>query len=288
MANPATGTAVGPMVIVALDQHETHPLVRDALAARMLPAGARPVAALARWAPVRRLVVGLSEKRIPGLWAGILCRKRYIDEVVSQHAGAGAAAAVVLGAGLDTRAYRLPTLAAMPVYEVDLPATIDRKRARLRAIYGSVPAHVTLVPTDFEAGALAGTLAAAGYRRDGTTVFVMEAVTQYLTAAAVQDTFDTLGEAPAGSRLLFTYVRSDFLDGRNRYGADAAYQDFVVRRPLWKFGMDPVEVAGFLADNGWRLVEQVGAAEFAERYVLPSGRDLPVTEIERVVHAEKV
>jgi Leucine carboxyl methyltransferase len=64
-------------------------------------------------------------------------------------------AAVILGAGFDTRAYRLPVLAATPVYEIDLPANIDRKRTRLTKLFGGIPANVTLVPIDVETQDLA-------------------------------------------------------------------------------------------------------------------------------------
>ncbi|GLZ28054.1 hypothetical protein Lesp02_02440 [Lentzea sp. NBRC 105346] len=57
---------------------------------------------------------------------------------------------------------------------------------------------------------------------------------------------------------------------------------------LWRFGMDPDEVGDFLADYGWRVLEQAGAEELIEKYVRPTGRAMPVSEIERTVLAEKV
>jgi O-methyltransferase involved in polyketide biosynthesis len=62
----------------------------------------------------------------------------------------------------------------------------------------------------------------------------------------------------------------------------------VVKRQLWHFGMDPNHVAEFLADYGWRETEQMGPQEFAHRYITPSGRALPVSEIERSVCAKKI
>jgi O-methyltransferase involved in polyketide biosynthesis len=57
---------------------------------------------------------------------------------------------VILGSGMDTRPYRLPGLAQVPVYEVDLPTNINRKRDRVCRLYGAVPGNVALVPVDFE------------------------------------------------------------------------------------------------------------------------------------------
>jgi methyltransferase (TIGR00027 family) len=287
MAQRAAGTAFGPMVIVALDQYRPDPLVPDELAARMLPGSARAVVALARWNAVERFVHRMSERHIPGIWGSMLCRKRYIDEVLARDAADGMDSVVILGAGLDTRAYRLPALARVPVYEVDLPVNIELKRDRLVALHRAVPDNVTLVPTDFGTEDLTDTLSAAGYRPGDRSAFVWEAVTQYLTEDAVRGTFRFLAKAAGGSRLVFTFVRQDFLDGRQMYGAEAAYRDFVTKSGLWRFGMEPDEVAEFLAGYGWRQLEQLGSAEFRTRYVWPSGRRLPVSEIERTVHAAK-
>lgn len=96
-----------------------------------------------------------------------------------------------------------------------------------------------------------------------------------------------LAQAAAGSRLLFTYVRKDFIDGVNLYGAGPTYQRFRVKQPLWHVGLEPGRVAALLSEYGWQELEQLGSTEFAARYVRPSGRALPVSEIERVVSAVK-
>lgn len=288
MENPAAGTAIGPMVIVAIDRRDPRPLTQDELAARFLPDGTRRLVALARWRPLGQWIFRLTENRMPGLWAGMLCRKRYIDDQALDAAEAGLDAAVILGAGMDTRAYRLPPLERIPVYEIDLARNIARKRDRLRRLYGTVPDHVRLVAIDFETEDPAAELAAAGYPATAKTLFVWEAVTQYLAESSVRAIFEFLAKAPAGSRLVFTYVRRDFLDGTAMFGAEAMYRDFVVKNGLWKFGLHPSQVAGFLAEYGWRVTDHAGPPEFTDRYLRPSGRDLPVSEIERAVTAEKI
>jgi methyltransferase (TIGR00027 family) len=179
-------------------------------------------------------------------------------------------------------------LATRPVFEVDLPENIDYKRARVQKLMGQLPSNVQLVPIDFERQNLAAVLAQHGYRADQRTFFVWEAVTQYLTEAAVRKVFDFLAQAAPGSKLVFTYVRQDFIDGVNLYDAEAIYQRFRVKQQLWHFGMVPDQVAAFLAEYGWREVEQIGGQQFAERYIKPSGRDIPVSEMERSVYAEKL
>lgn len=277
MNTAVTGTAVGPMVIAAVDQFEEHPLVRDELAARILPVSGRLAVAAARWRPVRNALVSATEKKIPGLWASMLCRKRYIDDRLD---ATEARTAVVLGAGFDTRGCggwdgR--------VFEVDLPANVKVKQARLIALFGSVPPRLTLVPVDFEEHSLANALAESGYRDDEPVFFVWEAVTQYLTEDAVRATFDFLAQARAGSELVFTFLRRDFLDGTAMFGAKAGHREFVTKHRVWKFGLMPDEVAEFVEPYGWRQVEQLGPQEFSTRYVHTSGRDMPVSEIERTV-----
>jgi len=171
---------------------------------------------------------------------------------------------------------------------VDLPENSQRKKAALQKLFGDIPAHVTLVPVDFESQDLDALLAAHGYRTEYKTFFVWEAVTQYLTEAGVRKTFDFLARAQAGSRLVFTYIRKDFIDGTVLYGQDRLYQIYRVQRQLWRFGWQPEKVAAFLAEYAWQELEQVGAQEYTDRYLKPYRRPMAVLEIERTVFAEKL
>jgi methyltransferase (TIGR00027 family) len=277
------------MSVVAVEQHypESQRLVKDELARRFLPPVLQLLVGLARWRPARNLLFNLAEKRSPGVWGVVLCRKRFIDEKLLAALGGGIESVVILGAGLDTRAYRLPGLAALPVFEVDLPENIAYKQARLQRLYGRLPAQVRLVPVDFDSQDLESALAAHGYPSGAKTFYIWEAVTQYLAEAGVRRVFAFLAGAKAGSRLVFTYIREDFIDGTARYGLEALYQSARVKDQIWRFGMDPDRVAAFLGEYGWAELEQAGRQEFTERFVKPSGRRLAVTEIERAVCAEK-
>ncbi|EME51206.1 O-methyltransferase [Amycolatopsis decaplanina DSM 44594] len=252
------------------------------MAIRFLPPAVRFLAGLARWRVIRDLLVSASEKKAPGIWGGIACRKRYLDDMFAVDLREGVDSVVVLGAGLDTRAYRLAVPVGIRVFEVDLPGNIEDKRARIR-----VPDTVTLVPIDFETDDLETVLVEHGYRPAGATLFVWEGVTQYLTEDGVRKTFDVLAKAGHGSRLLFTYVRRDFLDGEAMYGADALHRQFVEKKRIWRFGLNPEDVSGFLDEYGWRELEQMGAEQLTSRYVRPTGRITDVSELERTVHAEK-
>ena len=286
--NPAAQTASGPMVLTAVEQYEDpeRRLVQDDLALRVPTGrtarsrGGDPLSA------VRQLMIGATERSGPGLWANLACRKRFIDEKLDESL-ADIDAVVVLGAGLDTRAYRLARRTDMPVFEVDLPVNIDRKKAVVRRVLGGPPPSVRLVPVDFERDDLAAELAKHGYRTDSRTFFVWEGVTQYLTADAVHATFDYLRSAVPGSRLVFTYVQRDFIDGQNMYGAASAYRRFRVRQQLWHFGLRPDEVSAFVSEYGWRLIEHAGPDYFLEHYIRPTGRSLTASQLEWSAYADK-
>jgi methyltransferase (TIGR00027 family) len=290
MTNRAAKTAFGPMTMVVAEQRHApeQRLIHDDLALRFLPPSLRLVMKLARWRPFETLLFKAAEQTAKGIWGNMLCRKRYIDDKVLEALRAGGEVVVILGAGLDTRAYRLPELARVPVFELDLPENIDYKRRKLEDVLGGVPSHVRLVPLDFDAQDLGSALAERGYELERRAVFVWEGVTQYLSEAGMRDTLRFLAQAATGSRLVFTYLRKDFLDGDEMYEAEVAYRRFKLDEKVWKLGLDPADVPALLAEHGWRELEQMGPRELTERYIEPLGRTLAVSEIERIAYAEKV
>jgi methyltransferase (TIGR00027 family) len=186
-----------------------------------------------------------------------------------------------------TRGSRVARRSDVPVFEVDLGVNIERKRAAVERAIGGVPASVHLVPLDFERDDLMGTLTAHGYRPDARTFFIWEGVTQYLTEDAVRATLVALRGVAKGSRLVFTYVRKDFIDGVNMYGAEILYRRFRRRRQVWRVGLDPDAVADFVAEYGWRLVEQAGPDYYLRTYIRPTGRKLGASQLEWTAYAEK-
>jgi methyltransferase (TIGR00027 family) len=288
MARAAAKTGAGPTVTLAVEQFfpKDRRIVDDELAVRILPLGLRSLVWLMRSGSARDWMLRASEERAPGIWGGVLCRKRYIDDKLIESAGL-IDAVVNLGAGYDSRAYRLPALACLPVWEVDQPQNVESKRVRLRKLFGEVPAHVRLVPIDFDREELGAVLAAHGYPAGKRTFFIWEAVTQYLTGDGIRATLDFLAGAVPGSRLAFTYIRKDFLDGQALYGQERLYNRYVVKDKSWLFGLDPEGVAAWLGTYGWRLLEHLGYEELAERYVKPTGRQFASTPVERMVYAER-
>ena len=289
-SNSAAQTGSGPTAMVAIEQHFPPQLriIDDDLAYRILPFGIRAFIQLTRLTWIRDWMVRATEKQVRGIWGGIVCRKRYIDDKVVEAVEKQGMAVVNLGAGFDTRAYRLPALHNTSVWEVDQAVNIDVKQSRLRTIFGDIPAHVKLVSINFEHETLEEVLASHGYTSDTKTFFVWEAVTQYLSKEGFETTFDFLSKAPAGSRLAFTYVLRDFIEGENLYGQEPIYKRMRVKEKIWHFGINPDEVADILGAYGWKLLEDLSYQELADQYVKPTGRNLPSMEIERMVYAERI
>ncbi len=276
-AAKVSGSAVGPMLIAAAEQHlpPDQRLVDDDLAAAMLPSALR---AVVRPRPLRQWLMSVTDREAPGLWNSIACRKRYIDDRLTEAIDAGIEAVVLLGAGFDTRGYRVAD--RVEDFEVDMPRNLETKRKRM-----PVPDNVVQVPIDFETEDLGAALTAHGHRLDRRTMYVWEGVTQYLTEPAVRATLDFLSGAASGSRLAFTYVRKDFLDGTQLYDSPRMRRRFVERERIWRYGLEPGDVAPLLAEYGWDEAEQVGGAEYAARYLEPAGRTGVVSEVERNVSA---
>ena len=277
-----------PTALVAIEQFypPSQRIVDDPLAYQMLPATGKLFLSLLRSYRIRNWIITTSEAGNPGIWGGLLCRKRYIDQKLL--ASRTVIEAVVnLGAGRDTRLYRLEGIHQLPMWEVDQPQNVAAKIKRLRKVIGSTPANVKYLAIDFNTEALGSKFASEGFSLSNPTFFIWEGVTQYLNEASVRATFDFLATAAAGSRLAFTYVRKDFLEGKELCGWPAGYKQFVAAG-LWQFGLMPQTCAEFIAPYGWRMVEDVSYDQLAEKYVRPTGRRLKSTPVERIVYAEKI
>ncbi len=287
---PAAQTGNGPTFVVAIEQSfpSEQRIIDDDLALKIMPSFYKWLIKLFQIPTLRTWFINLSEKQITGIWSAVMCRKRYIDDKVVAAVSDGAVASIVnLGAGFDTRLYRLPALNTVPAWELDQPANIRAKEKGVQKALGVIPSHVTLVPINFMEQELDDVLKAHGYTGNNKTFFIWEAVSQYLTEDSVRRTFEFLSQAPAGSQLAFTYVRKDFIEGTNLCGSKKLYNQNIVRNNLWLFGFDPEEVGIFLSEYGWQLVEHLGYDQLAERYMRPTGRELPSMMIERMIYAAK-
>jgi methyltransferase (TIGR00027 family) len=179
-------------------------------------------------------------------------------------AGSGTAPQVViLGAGLDGRAWRMPELAGRAVFEVDQPASQQDKRDRATALPGTPP---VFVPVDFGRDRLGAALADAGHRAGEATVWIWEGVVPYLSAAEVAATTGEIATCSApGSRLIVNYQTSSARLGRLVVRAMMAStgRSSVWAREPWRSAWTPSAMAGLLARHGFAVTRDDSLAEVA-------------------------
>jgi methyltransferase (TIGR00027 family) len=167
----------------------------DPLALRILGQDAEGAIALAKERPERR-----------PLRLFIAMRSRFAEDSAAHAIEKGARQILVLGAGLDTFAYRLEQTPDLRVFELDQPATQAEKRRRLTEAQIAEPAHVSYVAHDFESGSMTAALKAAGLDPDRGAFVLWLGVTPYLTEEAVFATLGELASWPGGTEVVLDYA----------------------------------------------------------------------------------
>jgi len=263
-------------------------LFTDQLARGFLPPSLRLVEAVSRLPVVGALIPWLIHRWWPGPLGAGICRTRCIDDALRAALQSGVEQVMILGAGFDSRAYRIQGIERTRVFEVDHPATQAAKRERLERMLGQLPVHVVFVAIDFNRQALADVLNTAGFQPTARSFVIWEGVTNYLTADAVDTTLRFLARAtPPRSRILFTYIHRGILDGSARFeGAQESIVTVGRAGEPFTFGFDPAELPAYVAQRGLALIEDVGAPDYRARYLDPLGRRDKVSEFYRAALVE--
>jgi methyltransferase (TIGR00027 family) len=204
--------------------------------------------------------------------AFLVARSRYAEDLLAISAARGVTQYVVLGAGLDTSAYRGVALNGLHVFEVDHPNTQSWKIASLQATGIIIPTSLRYVPVDFECQELAAELAAAGFRADRPAFVSWLGVVPYLTKEAAAHTFAYLGKLPEGSAVVFDYaVPRPSLGFVERLALDALSRRVASAGEPFRLFFTPEELEEFLKSQGFRRIEQLASTKINERYF--SGRN---------------
>jgi methyltransferase (TIGR00027 family) len=231
---------------------------------------------------LRKLFCMLSERHFPGVMASVLLRTRFIDEFLVEAVSSGARQVVNLGAGYDTRPLRFQSiLKEVPVFELDHPATQQRKAAILKSLADTFPANLHLVPIVFERDKLKDRLISAGYRAGLRTAFIWEGVTYYIAPAAVEQTLKFVsGFSGSGGSIVLDFFPPSVTDGtsivREARSMRARFRKF---GEAFRFGMSPDEMPGFLSGRGFREISVFPIHELKDRYVRQRGRRRRVSEV---------
>jgi methyltransferase (TIGR00027 family) len=199
----------------------------------------------------------------------------------------GTVQVVILGAGLDSRAYQDGMLQEMvKIFEVDHPATQASKMARVKKILGKIPVNVAYVPVDFNDETL-DKLTAFGFNRSLRSLFIWEGVTYYLHAEAVDYTLSWVGaNAAPGSAIIFDY---QYLSAPNLAPTQRNYLYAVLMRLSGEkraFGIAQGRIGDFLARRGFTHVVEVSAAQLKRLYCTGPNQGRMMPDFYAIVHAE--
>jgi len=219
-------------------------------------------------APLQAAVAGAGSRFSLAMRAHLVARSRYAEDCLAAGAVRGAQQYVLLGAGLDTFAYRNP-FPQVHVFEVDHPATQQWKRELLARANVAIPQNLTFAPVDFEQQALPERLQAAGFDLHSPAVFAWLGVVPYLTLGAFRATIGFIAARAPGSGVIFDYGQPrSALTFLQRLVWDALAARVKASGEPFRLFFTPQQVAAEL--SAFRKIEDLGATELNARYF--SGR----------------
>jgi methyltransferase (TIGR00027 family) len=198
------------------------------------------------------------------LRAHIVARSRYAEDNLPRAVTAGTRQYVLLGAGLDTFAYRNPW-PELRVFEIDHPATQSWKRELLAASHIAIPESLTYVSVDFERQSLPGRLAESGFNRSAPAIFAWLGVVPYLTLEAFRATVDLIAWQPAGSGVVLDYaLPRAALPPLEQLAHDSLASRVQLAGEPFQLFFTPREIAAEF--SAFRRLEDIGSAEINARY----------------------
>ena len=289
MQEKSANTAWGPVFQVAIEQLQpiNQRLFTDSYAIPLLPVKWKLFIYLLRISFFRNIIVRLMDKKVPGARAGVLCRKRYIDETIMKYVNTDIDSILILGSGFDTLAYRTPEISLKSIFELDFPNNIAEKKYAIKRLKAQQHKQVRFIPIDFNTQEIEPLLIKSGYSFNHKTFVVLEGVTQYITESSFQKLLSFLSKLKSGSMIILTYILKDFMDGKNLYDLGFMYNRVRIESQIWKLGFYPDEIHSTLKDYDWSVIEDICNNEYQERYIKPTGRKISAMEIERAILAIK-
>lgn len=239
-----------------------------------------------------------SKTPFPGIHNCLSARVRYFDDFVQRSIDQGLEQLVILGAGYDTRPFRIEGLKGkVKVFEVDHPGTQNVKTEKVKDIFGSLPDHVTYVPADLESDDFGQRLIEYGYERLQKTVFIMEGLTYYLQPKTVDEIlFFIAGNSGSGSALIFDYIyessisRTNGICGTQCTACDQAaiknaLNDMKQQGEPYKFGVKDGMLESFITQHGFSRVCNVTSEDYKKAYFHGINESRPVCCLTYFAHA---
>jgi len=276
-----SSTAEGAAIVRALHQtlDDEPKILDDPIAVRLIDPESEAyerVSAIIRSDP--------AQARFRGNW---LMRSRYAEDCLAESVAKGVRQYVMLGAGLETFAYRQPPWApALRIYEVDHPATQEWKRNKLTAAGVPVPSNLKFVPVNFESTSLREGLAAAEFDFGVPSFFSSLGVTQYLTEEAFDLTLRFVLSLPAASEIVFSFVLADSeLTTEEAAVASSHAANAAARRESFLSRFVPNQLTRKLASMGFSKVVYFSNRDANNRYFNARRDGLEAWKLEQMMRA---
>ena len=237
----------------------------------------------------------LARKFAPGFHEHLISRTRYLDDLIKKSTSGGVEQYVILGAGYDSRAYRLELPSSLRIFEVDQSEVLDRKLSKLpKELLNSE--NVNYVNVDFSYQSLTEQLIAKGFDQNKSTIFTLEGVSQYITKEAVSSTIKELASLTkeTNSTFFMSYV-DELLEKDPKacfgkgYPKAAKTAEFLMNMSAkvgepWISFYTAKEIDNLLSQNSYSIKESVTLEDLNSLYFTPVGRTLPENQIFKLEH----
>jgi methyltransferase (TIGR00027 family) len=205
---------------------------------------------------------------------------------VARSVKAGVRQYVILGAGLDSFAYRSELADRLSIFEVDHPAAQRDKRDRLAAAHIPVNGNVTHVALDLECGALADGLAASGFDPSRPSIIAWLGVSMYLTLPAISEIIGAIGGFAPGTEIVMDYMLPEVLRDAEGQAYVELVEAFAAERgESWRTFLGPQDVTELLSDHGFQLIEHVRQRETLDAAEWDRQDALKPSDLSRIAHA---
>ena len=223
-----------------------------------------------------------------GLRTSIVVRSRLSEDEWRKSYLLGLRQYVVLGAGLDTFAYRYGHLDGIQIFEVDLPSTQAWKNEHLRTAEIKPPSSLIIVPADFETFTLHSRLEDAGFQTDSPAFFSWLGVTMYIEEESIDVTLQFIASCARQSIVLFDYcVDPSLLSPRELIGHEIISKKVAEQGEPWKTFYSPEVMVQMLHSLGFSKVQDFGTEELNRLYLAGRTDGLKKSGVTRLIRAEK-
>ncbi|EGW39309.1 SAM-dependent methyltransferase [Desulfosporosinus sp. OT] len=191
----------------------------------------------------------------PERYGYLIARTAYIDDIFKQSLRENIPQIVFLGAGYDTRSYRLKELIKETrIFELDIQTTQQRKKEKLNQSNISIPEQLTFVSINFKSDVLEKVLFKAGFDKNKKALFIWEGVMYYLPAEAVNNTLKFVKlNSPVGSTICFDYLTAE------RQSVNAG-EPFL-------FWIEEERIESFLSERGYKIMERLTSKDMESKYL---------------------